>query len=122
MTIHKILIVDESVADRMALKNILLEAGYEVIEASSPQEAVEKAFTEKPALIFAEVAMQQVDRFRSCRKIVRNEKTKHIPILFVAGELSEKYKMWLEMSGVRVLIQKPYRPVQIIKHINQWIA
>jgi len=121
MDINKILVVDESAADRMDLKNILLDAGYEVIEASNGQEAVEKAIAEKPELIFLEVPMQLMDVYQVCREIVRGEKTKHIPILFVANEMISKAdKMWLEMSGARLLIQKPYTLDQVIELMNQF--
>jgi len=121
MNINKILVVDESAADRMDLKNIISNAGYEVTEASSGQEAVEKAIAEKPDLIFLEAVMQKTEGFQSCRKIVQSEETKHIPILFVVNEtMSTADKIWLEGPGSRELIQKPYVPVQIIEQINHF--
>lgn len=120
MAINKILVVDESVADRMDLKKIISNAGYEVIEASSGQEAVEKAFAEKPDLIFLEAVMQKTEGFQSCREIVRGEETKHIPVLFIVNDMMSKAdKMWLEMSGARRFIQKPYTADQVIEQLNQ---
>ena len=43
MPINKILVVDDSTVDRMNIQNIIADAGYDVIAASSGQEAIEKA-------------------------------------------------------------------------------
>ena len=49
MPINKIMVVDDSTVDRMNIQNIISDAGYAVIAASSGQEAIEKAAEEKPA-------------------------------------------------------------------------
>lgn len=119
MDINKILVVDESAADRMDIKNILLDAGYEVIEAFSGQEAIEKAIAEKPDLIFLEVAMQQMDGYQVCRKMTKNEETKHILIVFVIEEMRKVDRMWAESSGNKGLVQKPYTQAEVLEQINQ---
>ena len=47
----KILLADDNANIRSSLVNILEEVGYEVIQAASGQEAVEKARKENPDLV-----------------------------------------------------------------------
>jgi twitching motility two-component system response regulator PilH len=86
MAIQKILVVDDSQVDLLNLKNIVTDAGYEAITASSGQEAIDKATAEMPDLVFMDVVMQQMDGYQACREITHNEKTKDIPIIFVTSK------------------------------------
>jgi len=120
MAISKIMVVDDSTVDLLNLKNIVSDAGYKVVAASSGQEAIEKAVTEMPDLVFMDVVMQQMDGYQACREISHNEKTKHIPIVFVTSKGQKADRMWAEMQGGKSLVQKPYTPAQIIEQINNF--
>lgn len=120
MPIEKILVVDDSTVDRMNIQNIISDAGYQVVAASSGQEAIEKATAEKPDLIFMDVVMQQMDGYQACREITHNESTKDIPIVFVTSKGQKADRMWAEMQGGKALVQKPYTPDQIIEQINNF--
>lgn len=120
MPINKILVVDDSTVDRMNIQNIIQDAGYTVIAASSGQEAIEKASSEKPDLIFMDVVMQQMDGYQACRQITHNDSTKDIPVVFVTSKGQKADRMWAEMQGGRSLVQKPYTPDQIIEQINHF--
>lgn len=120
MAINKILVVDDSTVDRMNIQNIISDKGYTVIAASSGQEAIEKAKSEKPDLIFMDVVMQQMDGYQACREITHEDSTKDIPIVFVTSKGQKADRMWAEMQGGKALIQKPYTPDQIIEQINNF--
>lgn len=120
MVINKILVVDDSTVDLLNLKNIVSDAGYQVVTANSGQEAIDKSKSETPVpdLIFMDVVMQQMDGYQACREITHNDKTKHIPIVFVTSKGQKADRMWAEMQGGKSLVQKPYTPAQIIEQIN----
>jgi len=118
MSINKVLVVDDSTVDRMNIQNIIQDAGYVVVSAASGQEAIDKAVSEKPDLIFMDVVMQQMDGYQACREITHNEATKSIPVIFVTSKGQKADRMWAEMQGGKSLIQKPYTPDQIIDQIN----
>ena len=116
----KIMVVDDSTVDRMNIQNIIEDAEYEVVAASSGQEAIEKAKTEKPDLIFMDVVMQQMDGYQACREITHDDETKDIPIVFVTSKGQKADRMWAEMQGGKALIQKPYTPDQILEEIKKF--
>lgn len=118
MSINKVLVVDDSTVDRMNIQNIIQDAGYVVVSAASGEEAIKKAISEKPDLIFMDVVMQQMDGYQACREITHNEATKNIPVIFVTSKGQKADRMWAEMQGGKSLIQKPYTPDQIIAQIN----
>ncbi|MCK5719708.1 MAG: response regulator [Thiomargarita sp.] len=120
MLIKKILIVDDSTVDRLNLKNIVSEAGYEVIQASSGLEAIEIAEKDKPDLIFMDVVMQQMDGYQACREISHNNATKNIPVIFVTSKGQKADRLWADMQGGKALVQKPYTSTQIVEQINKF--
>jgi twitching motility two-component system response regulator PilH len=120
MSIEKILVVDDSTVDLMNLQNIVSDAGYTVITAGSGVEAISKAKSEKPDLIFMDVVMQQMDGYQACREIIHDDSTKDIPIIFVTSKGQKADRLWAEMQGGKALIQKPYTPEQIIEQINNF--
>ncbi|MDM8558146.1 response regulator [Candidatus Parabeggiatoa sp. HSG14] len=120
MSINKVLVVDDSMVDRMNIQNIISDAGYTVIAASSGVEAIEKASAERPDLIFMDVVMQQMDGYQACREISHNDSTKNIPVIFVTSKGQKADRMWAEMQGGKALVQKPYTPDQILEQINNF--
>jgi twitching motility two-component system response regulator PilH len=120
MSINKILVVDDSRVDRMNIQNIISDAGYTVVAASSGVEAIEKSSSERPDLIFMDVVMQQMDGYQACREITHNDSTKDIPIIFVTSKGQKADRMWAEMQGGNALVQKPYTPDQILEQINNF--
>jgi len=120
MSVSKILAVDDSKVDLINLQNIISDAGYEVLTASSGQEAIEKAASEKPDLIFMDVVMQHMDGYQACRELTHNDASKDIPIIFVTSKGQKADRVWAEMTGGKGLVQKPYTPDQIIEEIKKF--
>ncbi|MGB4373642.1 MAG: response regulator, partial [Halanaerobiales bacterium] len=59
---RKILVVDDSAFMRAMLKNILIDAGYEVIgEAGDGKDAIEKYKELKPELVTMDITMPNLD-------------------------------------------------------------
>jgi putative two-component system response regulator len=82
-----ILAVDDS-EDMLALVEKALGADYQVITASDPGSAIEKAFGEpRPDLILLDVEMPDIDGFEVCRALKDEASTASIPIIFLTGKV-----------------------------------
>jgi len=69
----KILVVDDDENTRITISDLLAEDGYEVIVASSGEEALEKVHTEKPAVALVDIRLPGMDGYEVCRRIKENE-------------------------------------------------
>jgi twitching motility two-component system response regulator PilH len=118
MTIRKVLVCDDSAADRINLESIVSSAGYLVVSASSGREALEKAKAEKPDLIFMDVIMPEVDGFAATRALQNDPATKHIPVVFVTSKGQKADRVWAQMQGAKDLVAKPYTADQIVAHLR----
>jgi putative two-component system response regulator len=81
-----VLVVDDS-TDLLALMERALSADYEIITASDPGSAIEKAFGEpRPDLILLDVEMPEISGFEVCRALKDEPATASIPIIFLTGK------------------------------------
>ncbi len=118
MAINKVLVVDDIIMSLEQIKQVVEEAGLETISATSGKEAVEKAITSSPDLIFMDIVMPEMDGFAACRELTKNEKTRAIPIVFVSSKDQEADKVWAELQGAKAYITKPYTAEQILAQIK----
>lgn len=119
MAIRKILCVDDMVVELINLKNILTEAGYEVMTAPSGRAVMESIATNgKPDLIFMDIVMPELDGFTTCRKLANDASTKDIPVIFLSSKGEQADKVWAQLQGGKAYITKPYQKSEILEQIK----
>ena len=118
MAINKVLVVDDSAADLAHIRNIVSEAGCVVISATNGKEAIDKAKSERPDLIFLDIIMPDMDGYAACRQLNNDSATKQIPIIFVTSKNQKADRLWAQMQGGKAFITKPYSADQIIDQIK----
>ena len=80
----KILIVDDELNMRIFLCNLLGNCGYEPIDASGKDEGMQKALSEKPALIILDVTMPKESGIQMYRELKAHEDLKKVPVIMVS--------------------------------------
>ena len=121
MAMKKVLVVDDTAAHLQQMKEIVSEAGYQVITATSGREAVERTRSEKPNMVFLDIVMDDLDGYGACREITQDAETKEIPVVFVSTKNQRADKIWAEKQGAKALISKPIDRAEIIKNLNTYI-
>lgn len=122
MAIKKILVVDDTPMYLDQIRQILVTKGYETYTASSGKEALEKARSVRPDLIFMDVVMPEMDGFAACRELTKDSTTKQIPIIFVSSKNTEADRVWAELQGAKAYITKPYTAEQILEQVKAFSA
>jgi DNA-binding response OmpR family regulator len=80
---RKILVVDDELAQLRLTEQILAGKGYEVIKASSGQQAVRLFYERKPDLVLLDVMMPEIDGWQTCRLI---REVSDVPIIMLTGK------------------------------------
>lgn len=80
-----ILVVDDDRATRFALRNVLEEEGYVVVEAHDGANAIDRCRERAPDLILMDARMPVMDGFAACQFIKENDEYAHIPVLIITG-------------------------------------
>lgn len=121
MAVRKVLVVDDSPADLANIKDIVAEAGCIVITATNGKEAIEKAKSERPDIIFMDIIMPDMDGYAACRSLNAEATTKAIPVVFVTSKNQKADRLWAQMQGGKAFVTKPYSPDAIIDQLKAFI-
>jgi twitching motility two-component system response regulator PilH len=113
MSIQKILICDDSQTDLINLRNALKNSNCTLITAHDGAEAIQKAKSEQPDVIFLDIVMPGIDGYAACRSLRDDPITKHIPVIFVSSKHQKADRVWAQMQGAKDLVGKPYEASQI---------
>jgi PAS domain S-box-containing protein len=81
----KILLVDDQPAELMALEAVLRSPEYELVQAKSGEEALQRVLTDRFALILLDVRMPGMSGFETASALHNLELAKDIPIIFITG-------------------------------------
>ncbi len=118
MAINKVLVVDDSATDLRKLADIVTEAGYSVITASSGKEALERAERDRPDAVLLDIIMDDMNGFQVCRAISSGEATRDIPVVLVSSKREKIDQAWGQEQGARGYITKPYTTDQILDQLR----
>lgn len=121
MAVKKVLVVDDSPVQVNNLKQIVVDAGYDVVTASSGGESVSMAIAEQPGLIFMDIIMPEMDGYEACRQLSKREETKHIPVVFVTTKDQKADQVWAKMQGGKGFVVKPYSEDEIVDQLKSYL-
>jgi twitching motility two-component system response regulator PilH len=119
MAIKKVLVVDDSMTDRVHLEQICASAGYAVITANSGVEAVAKANNERPDAVLLDIVMHDMNGFQVCRALTSNNATQHIPVVLVSCKHESTDRIWGQQQGASGYVTKPYTRAQILNELER---
>ena len=118
METRQVLIVDDYPGARYLRSRILSEAGYEVVEASSGNEALAIARTVVPSLILLDVNLPDISGFEVCEELKSDPATASIPIIQITGAwLSEDARRQGMASGADTYLVEPVDDVTLLRSV-----
>ena len=103
----KILVVDDSPSEMAKFRDILTRHQNEVIEAHTGEDGIQKANEFFPDVILMDVVMPEMNGFQATRKLTRDPKTSHIPIIIISTKNQEADRVWGKRQGARDYLSKP---------------
>lgn len=118
MPIHRVLVVDDSPTERFYLADILRKHGYEVLNASSGEEGVALAKSERPDLILMDVVMPGLNGFQATRMLSRDADTQMIPVIICTSKGQETDRIWGLRQGAVEYMVKPIGAEDLIARIR----
>jgi len=110
--VKKILIVDEDDACRESLGVSIKGLGYEVFEATTGPEALDKAYSMHPDLIMMDLRLPGMNGDEATVRLKRNLSTRNIPVVIstawtTACNIGDRVDRALE-AGAEEILYKPF--------------
>lgn len=107
-----ILLVDDRPENLLAFEAILENDEYNLIKASSGEEALKYLLKYDFATILLDVQMPEMDGFATAKLIKSRERTRNIPIIFVTANYLDPKHIFIGYSiGAIDYILKPFDPI-----------
>lgn len=108
-----ILVVDDSPTDLKLMTSALEPRGYRILTAIDGEDALEKATSLRPNLIFLDVILPKKNGFQVCRELKASPDTKNIKIVMVTSKNQDSDRFWGLKQGADEYLTKPFDEDQL---------
>lgn len=110
-----LLIVDDEARIRDLIRKYAAFEGYNVEEASTGMEAIEKCRQKNYDLIIMDVMMPELDGFSACREIRRKSQ---VPVIMLSARGEEYDRIHGFELGIDDYVVKPFSPRELMMRVS----
>lgn len=103
----RILVVDDVMAERLHVCEILRKDGHEIVTAENGARGVEAAVLYQPDLIIMDLVMPVKDGYAACNELRATPETRDIPVIVVSSKSDESDIFRATHLGARNYLVKP---------------
>ena len=115
----RVLIVEDH-ADSLEVLTIQLKAmGYEVIEATTGEEGIEKAEFHHPEVIVMDLGLPGINGIEATQKLKENPSTADIPVIAHTAWPEDRFRNEGEKAGISDFLTKPTTPFRFKSTIEK---
>ncbi len=118
-----VMLVDDSDVLRKITVFNLKKNGYDVVEATNGEEALEKLKEGlKPDLMLLDIMMPKMDGFTVLKHLKENDAWKDIPVIVLTAKGGEDDEKTALSLGATQVMTKPFSPIQLIQEVKRVIG
>jgi DNA-binding response OmpR family regulator len=121
VSLNKILIVDDSLAEARLMQAVLDQAGYWSVTINDPMKIEQTIDVQRPGLILLDVVMPQRNGFQACRELKEHPEYSRIPVVLVTSKDGASDKVWGQMQGADGYVVKPFTREQLLTVVQKFV-
>lgn len=114
----RVLVVDDIIANVKLLSARLTAEYFEVLAASSGQQAIDICNSERVDVVLLDVMMPGMDGFEACRRIKSNPKTAHLPVIMVTALDQPSDRVQGLEAGADDFLTKPVDDIALVTRVK----
>jgi len=115
-----VLIVDDEPDVRLVARLVLLSAGYEVLEASSGEEALAAIDGDpRPDAVLLDVRMSGIDGWETMRRLRSDPEHHQTPVVIFTAQMSARKDAPGPWKDYEHFITKPFDPDGLLEAVEQ---
>src|SRR5690606_4635923 len=117
-----ILLIEDDTALRENTAELLELSGYTVFTAPNGKVGIEKAKSVSPNIIICDIMMPEIDGYGVLENVASEEKTKHIPFIFLSAKTEHKeIRKGMDM-GADDYLTKPFDEQELLSAVESRLA
>jgi two-component system, cell cycle response regulator DivK len=117
----RILVVEDQEDNRQILRDLLGNAGYELIEAGDGEQALAALAKQRPDLILMDIQLPIMDGYEATRRIRANPEMTGIPIIAVTSYALTGDEAKALAAGCTAYITKPFSPRALLAKVREYL-
>jgi class 3 adenylate cyclase len=111
-----ILAVDDQPQNLRLLDAVLSPRGYQVVTATSGEQAMEKLNEAVPDLVLLDIVMPGIDGYEVCRRIRSNPATAFLPVVMITASGGQE-KIFSIEAGADDFVSKPFNSDELLARV-----
>jgi two-component system cell cycle response regulator DivK len=120
MAAERILIAEDNEKNMKLFRDVLQLSGYETLEATTGEQAVELATTRRPDLVLMDIQLAGMNGVETLRRLRDDERTTAIPVIAVTAQaMAGDRERFLE-AGFDGYVSKPVNVVAFIGAVDDF--
>ena len=117
----RVLVVDDILPNVKLLEAKLSSEYYDVLTATSGEEALQKVAQSSPDIVLLDVMMPGMDGFEVCKRIKNNPASAHIPVVMVTALTDSVDKVRGLEAGADDFLSKPVNDVALMARVRSLV-
>ncbi len=118
-----VMVVEDNEKNRKLMRVVLRAKGYNIIEATTGEEALNLLKNQKPDIILMDIQLPGIDGLTLIKQIKASAITKDIPIIAVTAYAMKGDEQKILETGCNAYVSKPVNtqelPLIVEKYINK---
>ncbi|MBA3392116.1 MAG: response regulator [Deltaproteobacteria bacterium] len=119
---ERVLVVDDSPAQRHYVADCLARQGFDVATAEDGKVALKKAQAVKPALIVSDYEMPNMTGFELVHALRRDPELRQIPVIMLTARDSRRDMAQMRAAGASAYLVKPFSQDKCIALVERTLA
>ncbi len=115
-----VLVVDDLEANLRLMRAVLEPSGYQVLTATSGQQALDALATRDVDIVLLDVVMPGMDGFEVCRRIRADERTAFLPVVMVTATSGPEKSSALD-AGADDFVTKPFDRAELLARVRSLV-
>jgi len=119
---ERVLVVDDSPAQRHYVADCLARQGFEISTAENGREGLAKAQHLQPAIIISDYEMPEMTGFELVHALKRDPATRNIPVVMLTARDSKRDVAQMRAAGASSYLIKPFAQDKCIATVERTLA
>jgi two-component system cell cycle response regulator DivK len=116
-----ILVVEDQEDNRQILRDLLGNAGFNLVEAENGEEALSTLVDHRPDLILMDIQLPVLDGYETTRRIKANPQLNSIPIIAVTSYALSGDEAKALAAGCDAYVTKPFSPRALLAKVREYL-
>jgi CheY-like chemotaxis protein len=115
-----ILVVDDDPLIRRLIATTLEDvSGFDLVEAGDGLEALERAHSEQPSIVFLDIDMPRMDGITTCAELRSAPGTSDATIVMLTAATDDRAERRAGEAGADLFLTKPFSPLDLLRLVDR---